>query len=164
MTVWQIIIAAMLVTSIACGRPHWRVAAVMVCNIAFSMRFGSDYLLVGVADLVCAALLIGISTRAYIVAGLFALMVPVYVAATYYQWTTGTTYAIIDLIAYAQFGVLGRVDGGVGYVRGVIDRRWDSSVPRYLAGGRGSSPVGMDSYKNRWQVITATAAQKGAQK
>jgi hypothetical protein len=123
----------------------------MVCNLAFSMKFGGAYLWVGVADLVCAAFLIGISTRAYVVSGLFALMVPIYVAATYFQWTTGTTYTIIDLIAYAQCGVLGRVDGGLGYLRSVIGGRFNSPVPRYLEGGRRPPFHGGGGCQNSWQ-------------
>ena len=153
MSIWQGIIASMLLAAFLSGRPHWRIVAVMACNFLFSMQFGGNFLTVGVADVVSAAFLLGISARANVVAGLFALMVPVYVAGTYFQWNISTTYTIIDLIAYMQCGVIGRVDGGMGFIRRSFNRRRGDTAPRYLSGRRVEEVNQVGDMQTNWKVI-----------
>jgi len=152
-SVWQVIIVCLMAAAFFGGRPPLRVMAVMVCNLLFSMHYGDSFLWVGIADVVSAALLLGASMRANIVAGLFAAMVPVYVAATYFGWNVGTTYTIIDLLAYAQLGVIGNVDGGVGYIRRFVARRRGGSPVRYLAGGRAIGGSEVVARKTSREVI-----------
>ena len=159
MTIWAAIYLTMLFAAVGFGRPPRMLIAVMAANFALGMIVRDSVTSVAVVDLACAALLLGISSRAYVVAGLFALMVPFYVAGNYFQWQNSTTYTIIDLIAYTQCGVIGRVDGGIsGLYRRINSshRNW-GSAPNYLGGrakaGRGSQNLGLASKQNSGELI-----------
>lgn len=97
-------------------RGDWsaRIAAVMLCNVTATMALASSPLAVGVADAASAAALINGNRRAQIVATLFSVMIVFYVSAWGFGWENSTTYTIIDLIAYAQLGVIGGLDRWTG--------------------------------------------------
>lgn len=122
--IWQVIIAAMLSGALFTGRPSLRFSVVMIANFVATVTIsltpdspenaGATYLAIGIADVACIAALVGINTRANVVAIIFALMLPVYVSGYLFKWTPWTTYAIVDLLAYVQFAVVGKWDGGIG--------------------------------------------------
>lgn len=114
----------LLILAIYMGRPIWLIGAVMLGNLTATMAFASDPYAVGAADALSAAILLTSDTRAKIVAMLFSVMIPVYVSAQWLAWPASATYAIIDLIALLQLGVIGGVDRGIGRAcRAVAGRR-----------------------------------------
>lgn len=124
-------------------RGEWsaRIAAVMLCNLAATVALASSPLAVGVADAASAAALISGNRRAQIVATLFSVMICVYVSAWAFGWENSTTYTIIDLIAYAQLGVVGGLDRGIRRCGRAVARRWP--VPADPETTRGHATVGV---------------------
>lgn len=118
-------ICLLLVAIAASWRLHGSaiIAAVMLGNLGATMAMAHDPVAVGVADAASAALLLIGPTRARIVAMLFSVMIPVYVSALVFTWPNSTTYAIIDLIALVQLGVIGGVDRGLGRAARAAGRR-----------------------------------------
>jgi hypothetical protein len=118
LSVWQIIFTCGLFGALLIGLPHWRIWVAMICNFLATMTFADTPTLVGIVDIACAAFLLGAGRQAHIVAFLFACMVPVYWLPTGFpQWSNSATYAIIDVIAYVQLGVIGYGGGGVNFIR-----------------------------------------------
>lgn len=113
MTIWQAIIAAGLLLALL-GKPPARLWFAVAGNFIVTMILAENPVPVAIADLMTAAIILGVSTRANIVAGLFALMQPIYIAGFALGWPDATTYACIDLLAYVQLGVMGGVDRGMG--------------------------------------------------
>ena len=140
MTLWQAIYISALAVALWCGNPSMRVFFVMACNLIASAAFSNDPMMVALADLVCAAMLINAGLRAHIVAGLFATMVAVEVIGSVAAWQNSTTYAITDLIAYLQLGIIGHVDGGLSRINRAIRNRGVRRVDFYnsVASGRHS--------------------------
>lgn len=117
------------------------IALVMLCNLAATMELASTPLAVWVADAASAAALIGGNRRAQIVATLFSVMICVYVSAWAFGWENSTTYTIIDMIAYAQLGVVGGLDLGIRRCGRAVARRWP--VPADHETTRGHASVGV---------------------
>jgi hypothetical protein len=103
-----------LALAIWTGKPGRLVCCVMVANLAVTMTFWREPLTVGLFDIVCAVILIGRDRRQNIVAGCFALMQPVYVAAWFFHWPSPATYAIVDILSFVQLAAIGRWDRGIG--------------------------------------------------
>lgn len=118
-----------------------RIAVVMLCNVAATMALASSPLAVGVADAASAAALIGGNRRAQIVAMLFSVMVLIYVSAWAFHWENSTTYTIIDLIAYAQLGVIGGLDGWIRRRGRAVARRWPVPADPETQGGHATVGV-----------------------
>ena len=117
MDFWQALFISALILAIWTGKPGRLVICLMLANFAATASLWDQPLTLGLFDLCCAVVLLGAmmhDRRACVVAGLFALMMPVYVAAHFWQWPASTTYAIIDLLAYPQLAVIGRWDRGLG--------------------------------------------------
>jgi len=115
----------LLLGAFKAGRPDRRIVAVMLLNLAFTYVLAGAAHITAVAavDLASAALLIGRSARSNIVAMLFAIMPPLYVASKYGGFSDASTYAIVDIIAYAQCAVIGRFDAGIrNFYRDARDR------------------------------------------
>lgn len=117
----QLAYIAALLLALGIGRPGYLVASVMVGNLLATITLAPSPLAIGVADIVCAGILLTGGVKAHIVAYIFAAMVPVYVAAAMLHWQNSTTYAIIDALAYLQLAVIGGVGGGY------VNRRWPDS-------------------------------------
>lgn len=129
-------IGLLCVALAASWRQPWSalIAAVMVGNLAATMAISgaiigpAQFLAVGIADMVCAAFLIRGNMRARVIATLFSVMIPVYVSARFFHWHDATTYTIIDIIAYAQLGVIGGLGGGLrSFCRAIGRGRADAS-------------------------------------
>lgn len=138
-----------LAAAIVGGWGQHRLIAVMVLNLGATVTADSLWT-VATADILCAVVLIGHGWRANVVAGLFVAMIPVYLAGTAFQWQPATTYAIIDVLAYLQCGVVGRVDRGGARLVG-----WGRRAVSAVRGGagrysRGGAPVAVrrDPQKN----------------
>lgn len=130
----------------ASWRQRWPalIAAVMVGNLVVTMALASDPIAVGVADAVSAAILLIGNARAWAVAMLFSVMIVVYVSATWLLWPNAATYAIIDLIAYLQLGIVGGMDRGIGRICRSAARRWRGIADPAPQGGHaafGVAPV-----------------------
>ncbi len=132
----QALYLGLLLWALAAGR-DWsvRIAAVMLCNVVATMALASSPLAVGVADAASAAVLIGGNRRAQVVATLFSVMVLIYVSAWAFRWENSTTYTIIDLLAYAQLGVIGGLDGWIRRRGRASARRWPVPADPETQGG-----------------------------
>ena len=136
----QAIYILALLVALSCWRPSKIVWLSMLANLSATM-FIAQYLhiaMVGIIDLSCAAVLIGRDARRNIVAMLFALMPPLYIATSYYGFSHATTYAIVDIIAYVQCMVIGRFDVGIKRLYSNFVRR-PYSLGRPLASGHHTS-------------------------
>lgn len=109
---------------------------VMIGNLAATLALAADPVMVGLADAVCASILLYGNLRAKVVAMLFSVMCLIYVSAWAFSWPAATTYTIIDLIAYVQLGVIGGVDRGLGRACRAFARRGNDA--------RGAAPDGRD--------------------
>jgi hypothetical protein len=96
---------------------------------------------VAVLDIACAALLIGSSRQADIVAAIFVVMVPIYVIGAIAAFPPNATYAIIDLLAVVQLGVIANGRGGMAIHRRYFGRRGNPVLPSAQA--RRYAPVHM---------------------
>jgi hypothetical protein len=134
MSDWQTIYAVAFMVAFVLGRPERWVVAVMAVNFLGSSALGADLLLVGILDLICVTVLIGQSREGNIVAALYVLMLPIYVAASHFGWGNGTTGGIVEAIGYVQILVATNVLGGLGGRNRPADRRRLGSVG-HLAGG-----------------------------
>ena len=109
----QIIYAGLLAFAIWYGGPNWRLSALCVGNFAGTMALAASPLAVGVLDAcTIAALLIAGGWRGYALAGVFAMLVPVYPVGVYFAWPNFAIYAIVDLLGYSIPGVLASGSGG----------------------------------------------------
>ena len=109
----QIIYAGLLAFAIWYGGPNWRLSALCVGNFAGTMALAASPLAVGVLDAcTIAALLIAGGWRGYALAGVFAMLVPVYPVGVYFAWPNFAIYAIVDLLGYSIPGVLASGRGG----------------------------------------------------
>lgn len=127
------------------GGAPLKVVTVMVGNLVVTLAFSGTPLAVGVIDLLCAAMLIGNNMRANIVAVLFAMMVPVYVAGL----KTSTTYTIVDVLAYLQLGVIWRVDSGLRNARRLVSRYGSRPFSSVVQRGHAERSVAMVSQKDK---------------
>lgn len=123
----------LLIAALWHGKAGPRLTLAMLGNVAATMALASDPVTVGVADTVAAAVLIGGNAKARIVATLFSVMLPVYVSAHVFSWSSATTYAIIDLLAFVQLGVICGASGGI---RRGLWRGFGAGNPRGAASGR----------------------------
>lgn len=103
------------------GGASRRIMAVMTANFAFGVVFHNELRLVAISDLVAASFLIG-TARERVVAGIFAIMAPVYLAGELFHWSTNATFSVVEFLGYVQAGVIGGVDNGIHrasrYIRG----------------------------------------------
>lgn len=129
MSDWQALYAAAFILVLAFGAPNLFVARVMAVNFLITMALGGDELSVAVLDLLCIAALVGQGPQARVVAALYILMVPIYIAGRANQWPADTTYAIIEALGYGQLMVMGNVGGGMGRrCRNTLRRHFGRSV------------------------------------
>ena len=131
MTDWQIIYAALLAASLGIGRPVPVIWAVMIGNLAWSAAFGPRVLFVALGDLLAAVILMAEGRRAMLVAGLFVVMIFVEVLTWCLAWPNAATYAIVDVLAYIQCGVIAHADTGIRIGYRAVGRwinRWVSGV------------------------------------
>lgn len=117
MSEWQALFIGSMGAAFLFGRPHWLIVAGMVLDLAATLAFAGDYMTVGAVDLMVALALIGAGRRGQIVALLFAMMQPIYVLGFAFNWPTDATYAIVELLAYAQLAVIGKLDVGISAIR-----------------------------------------------
>ena len=141
----QVVYMLALCAALYGGGAPVRVAAVMLCNLAFTFTVAAEPIAVGVVDIACAVALIGHNMRANIVALLFALMIPVYVAGL----KTSTTYTIVDAIAFLQIGVIWRVDSGIRNARRFIGRLVSCFVRPMVQGGDTKRNLALVSRKDK---------------
>lgn len=141
----QVAYIAALCAALYGGGAPVKVVAVMIGNLAATLTLSGTPMVVGTIDLLCAIVLIGNNMRANIVAVLFALMIPVYVAGL----KTSTTYTIVDVLAYLQLGVIGRVDSGLRNARRFIGRFNSGSGVSVAQGGHTERGVAMVSRKDK---------------
>jgi len=140
----QALYIGLLCVALACSwRQPWSalIAAVMVGNLVATMTLAPDPIAVGIADAVSAAILLLGNTRARTVAMLFSVMIPVYVSADWLLWPNYATYAIIDLIAYLQLGIVGGLDRGIGRICRAAARRWRGLADPASQGGHAAFGV-----------------------
>ncbi len=148
--IWQVIFALALASALALGRPRLIVWVAMLGNLAATALLAADPVTVAVFDLVAATLLFFGDTRAKILAMIFATMAPIYVIFGLLGVHQSTTYAIIDVLAFLQVGVISGAD--VGISRAIRNAR------RRLA-GRGSRAV--PSVAQRGHAFVGVAAISG---
>lgn len=117
MSEWQAIFVAAMGVAFLTGRPHIMVVFGMSLDLAATMAFAGDYMTVGAVDLLVALSFIALGRRPQIVALLFAMMAPVYVLGFAFNWPPSATYAIVELLAYAQLAVIGKLDVGISAIR-----------------------------------------------
>ena len=145
----QIIFTTALFGALIYGGPHWRIWMAMICNFLATMTLADTPTTVAIADLAAAAFLLGAGHRAHIVAFLFAVMVPIYWAATVFpQWPSSATYAIIDAIAYVQLGVIGYGGGGLTIIRRNLGLRYGAILGPMAFRGDTKSGVAMVSQES----------------
>jgi len=123
MSVYQICLAAalLLATLVALtdgrNRP-WVLLLVVWGNFGATMALNEDPVNVAILDTVAFALLVYHGRRAAYVAGLFLLMVPVYIAGIRLGVDHYVIYSIVEVLAYMQFLIIGWPDGGCSrYIR-----------------------------------------------
>lgn len=117
----QVLYAGLLALALIAGRPPLIIAAALVFDFAATMTLAADPVSVAIVDLIAILMLIGRGARANIIAGLFVIMQPLYIAA-HNQWLShAAAYSIVDLIAYVQLGVAGGMDRGIlTYTRNLL--------------------------------------------
>jgi hypothetical protein len=99
------------------------------------MALAASPLAVGVLDAcTIAALLIVGGWRGYALAGIFAVLVPIYPAGIYFAWPNFAIYAIVDLLGYSIPGVLASGHGGYSNKRRINSGRRSGSAG--IAAGR----------------------------
>ena len=119
----QIVFITALIVALRLGRAHWAICGVMLFNFIGTWQNWNSYLSVGVFDVICATMLLFTTNRGRAVSAIFVLMVPIYVMAHHFMWRPATTYTIVDLLAYLQLGIIGRVDTGISHIyRAAIGR------------------------------------------
>ena len=123
MTDWQTVLAGTLIIATVIGNPGVRLVVVMWANLALTMALADNLQAVAVADVVCAAVLLTGPRREKVVALLFAAMVPVYGIGHLIGAADASTYAVIDVIAFAQLAIVGGVDRGIRNLGAAFDRR-----------------------------------------
>ena len=109
----QALYVGLLVLACYTGKPRPAIMVAMWGDLIATMVLASSPIAVGVADAAAMAVLMMAGRRGLVVAMLFSVMIPVYVAAAWLAWPNEATYAIIDLIAYLQLGVIGGLDRGL---------------------------------------------------
>jgi len=156
MEFWQALFIGLLILAIWTGKPGRLIVCLMLANFAATAVLWDQPLTLGLFDLCCAVVLLGAmmhDKRACVVAGLFALMMPVYVAAHFWEWPASTTYAIIDLLAYPQLAVIGRWDRGLGIglraARRVASRRAGNPYSALVARSDPFDDLARDCRKDR---------------
>jgi hypothetical protein len=112
-SIWQIIDWAMLTAAIWYGRPSMICGGLMVINLAAGMVVESP-LQLGVVDLVTAILMFGWSRRSDVVAVLLLIAAVLNCSMWAFGFSDYAIYAILDGMAWVQFGALGGVDRGIG--------------------------------------------------
>ena len=136
MSGWQMIFVCLLALSFAAGRPKPVVWFAMLGNLAATMTLAQSPVTVGVADAVAATLLLTFGgKREAIIAALFAVMMPLYVAGQWLGWSDWATYAIVDALAYAQCIVIGSANGGITHWRKHRPIGWRPDRLRAAAAG-----------------------------
>lgn len=148
MSEWQALFIGSMGAAFLFGRPHWLIVAGMVLDLTATLAFAGDYMTVGAVDLMVALALIAAARRGQIVALLFAMMQPIYVLGFAFNWPTDATYAVVELLAYAQLAVIGKLDVGISSIRRrlaaaarSIGRRPDLVPDLEKAGGHAVSGV-----------------------
>jgi hypothetical protein len=130
MTDWQLLYAGLLTLATLTGRPHKALLLVMWGNFCLTLLVNGDPRAVAIADIICASVLVMRTPREAIIAALFLIMIPVYILSHHLSWPAGATYAIVDIIAYAQLCVMGKVDGGYSGIRHYFIQRGHSRRDR----------------------------------
>jgi hypothetical protein len=127
---WQVIFGAALALACLAGRRDRLIVSVMLANFAATLTFAATPLTVGVADILCMAVLITGSARARVVAAFFAAMSAIYPLGLWFGLTAPTIYTIVDVLAFLQLVVVGRGDHGVSSSRRHLGRlRHRPAVP-----------------------------------
>ena len=117
MTDWQLFYMAVLTVAILAAviTTRWQredIIAVMAANFWVSAFGPQEWLAVEQFDLACAAILLFGGARAKVISALFVAIAAVGYVAGLLGWPTSTTYAIMDVLAVMQCGVLAGVDRG----------------------------------------------------
>ena len=117
MTDWQLLYLAVPAASAfaAVLTTRWEradIIAVMAINFVVSAFGSQEWLVVETFDLLCASVLLFGGAREKVISALFAAIAAVGLAAGYFGWPNSTTYAIMDVLAVIQCGVLAGVDRG----------------------------------------------------
>lgn len=149
MSEWQALFIVTMGAAFLFGRPHLLIVAGMVLDLAATMAFAGNYMTVGAVDLLVAVALLAAGRRGQIVALLFAMMAPIYVLGLVFKWPTDATYAIVEILAYAQLAVIGKLDVGISRIR-----RYLASLNR-ATGRRGN--LGLHPEKNGGHAINGVA-------
>ena len=134
---WDMIYLMVFLGFFLLGKPEKWVAAVMAVNFLGSDVLGGNLFLIGILDVACIIALMLRSRTANIVAALYVVMLPVYVASVYFSWPLDTTGGILELIGFAQILVMSNVMGGMGGRRRATDRR---GIGAFGYSGRGHVP------------------------
>jgi hypothetical protein len=125
------IFATALALACIAGRRDRLIVGVMLANFTATLTFAATPLTVGVADIICLAILITGSQRARVVAAFFAAMAAIYPIGLCLGLTSPAIYTIVDALAFLQLVVVGRGDHGIAYCRRHLGRlrdRTDLSV------------------------------------
>jgi hypothetical protein len=135
-TDWQLIYYCILIAAVIVGWGQHRIIVVMAVNFLVSAFGPQTGLVVETFEIACAAVLLFGSDRAKVIGFLFAIIAAIGIATEHFAWSTSATYAIMDLMAIVQCGVLARVDrGGPRLVRSGI-RAIASRGRPYRSSGR----------------------------
>ena len=130
----QALYIAVLAVAIMAGRPPFGLACVMLGDLAATIALADNPTLIAMADVVAAALLIGGNRREKIVSVLFAVMVFWEAIAPRLHIPNALIYTATDVLAFAQCGVIGGADRGVGRLYRSIRGRFANSGDRLAAG------------------------------
>jgi hypothetical protein len=106
-------------------------AGLIAVNFAVTFLFPAQIGIVGTADLVCVAVMIGMGRRGMIISAIFALMAAINALGHLGAWPLGATYAILDPLGWAMLAVLGNADHGIRKIRrafGGAFGRWNRGV------------------------------------
>jgi len=155
---WQMGLIIAMMLAFFFGRPRARIVGVMAGNFAASFLLQGNLHMVMLADLLCIAILIGRGPVEDFISLLFALMIPLYIPAIIGVWTSGTSFAIVEVLTYTQYALIGGIGGGVinRYFRRRYERLRDLGIDtnwRYTA-----SP---DEVHFRAQAIKARVCRRG---
>lgn len=133
MSGWQIMFGAAL---LAASCVQWRnplFIVAMWANYLATLTLNADMVTVIVFDLLAAALLVMRGARESVVAALFLCMIPIYCLTIFGEWPPATTYGIVEIVAYIQLLVMGRIDGGLRAIRGWLSGRGEPRPDRHAA-------------------------------
>jgi hypothetical protein len=140
----QWLYVVLLASALLVGRPRALVAIAMVGNFAGTVAFSGDFIAVGICDAASIAILMAAGRMGMILAALFVLMIPAYLAGYAFALPPHATYAIVDLIAFLQLAVICGLGGGTyRRIRLGIRRGFGGGVSM-AQGGSAYGPVSAD--------------------